>query len=73
MQFLRELDGVFAVARFADHFHIGLILEHAAETPPHQAVIIHQQYCDLLFHKTPLSPWGRSGAREFRPLAAAKK
>ncbi len=55
MKLLGQLDGFFAVASFADDFHIGFILEHAPETAPDQAVVIHEQYCDLLFHETPLS------------------
>ena len=73
MKFFRELDGLLAVACFADDFHVGLILEHAAETAPHQAVIIHQQYCDLLFHKTLFSPWERPDAPEFHLARDAKK
>ena len=58
---------------FAHHFHVGLILQHAAEAAPHQAVIIHQQHCDLLFHKTPLSPSEYPDAPEFRLPLDAKR
>ena len=73
MKFFRQLDGFLAVARFADDFHVGLIFQHAPEPAPDQAVIIHEQHCDLLFHKTPLSPWERSDAPAFRLPLDAKK
>src|ERR1051326_2043000 len=73
MQLLRELDGFFSIACFADHFHVGLILEHAPETAAHQAVVIHEQHCDLLFHKTPLSPEAQLNAPAFHLPWDAKK
>jgi hypothetical protein len=73
MQFFRQLDGILSVARFTNHFHIGFIFEHAAETAPHQTVIIHQQYCDLLYHKILLSPWERTDAPGFHLLVGVKK
>ena len=55
---LRQLDGFLAVAGLADDFHVGLVFEHAAEATANQAVIIHEQNCDLLCHKIPLSSLG---------------
>ena len=58
MKLLGELDRFLTISDFTDHFHIWFVLEHAAETAANQAVIIHQQDCDLLLHMIPLSPVG---------------
>ena len=38
-----QAHGLFAVAGFADHRNVRLVLEHAAKAAAHQAVIVHQQ------------------------------
>src|SRR5579864_4447014 len=72
MQFFRQLDRFLAVARFTDYLHVRLVFQHAAEPTPNQAVIIHEQDCDLLFHRTPLFLWVRQDAPGCRPRRAAK-
>ena len=55
MKLFREFDRLLAVARLADDFHVRLILEHSTKATANQTVVIHEQHCDLLFHRTPLS------------------
>src|SRR5215472_3151608 len=55
VELLCQPDRLFTVASFADDFHVGFIFQHAAEATPYQTVVIHEQHCDLLLHKTPLS------------------
>ena len=33
-----------AVARLAQHFDFGVVLQHAAKASPHQGVVVDQQY-----------------------------
>src|SRR5580658_4839305 len=47
---LRELDCFRAVARFAYHFNICLIFQNAAESSPHQGMIINQQDRNFIRH-----------------------
>src|SRR5450755_1094568 len=72
MQFFREFDGSLAIAGFTHYIHVLFIFENPPKSAPDQAVVIDQQDCDLLFHKTPLSPWERRGAPAFRPAGVAK-
>src|SRR3984885_8418250 len=44
-----QADGLLPVTRLTHNFHIRLIFEHAPETAPHQAVVIHQQDCGFLW------------------------
>jgi hypothetical protein len=46
MQARGGLDRFIAVAGFAQDFDIGVVLEHAAESAPHQGMVVHQQYGD---------------------------
>ena len=77
MKLFGQLDGFLAIARLADDLHVRLVFEHAAKSTANQAVIIHEQHCDLLFHKIPLStrlfPWVRSGEPGFHLPVDAKK
>ena len=73
MKLSGELDGFFAVSGFADDFHVGLVFEHAAEAAADQAVIIHQQDCDLLFHKTPLSLLGNRQVHQRSAFSGTRK
>src|SRR5579864_731402 len=49
----RELNGFFAIAGFANDANVRLILEHATESAPDQAVIVHQQHRNFFRHATP--------------------
>src|SRR5579871_564392 len=72
MQFLGELDRRFPIARFANDLHVRLIFQHAPKAASDKAVIIHEQDCDLLFHRTPPSLGGPPDGRAFRLRAGAK-
>jgi hypothetical protein len=43
LEFGGELHGLVAVFGFADHGNRRVVLQHAAEAAPHQAVVVHQQ------------------------------
>src|SRR5208282_3994479 len=70
-QLLREPDGFLSVSGLADDPHIGFIFQHAPKAAPDEAVVIDQQDCDLLFHKTRLSRAESPDAPEFRLRAGA--
>ncbi len=44
MQTRGRLHCVVAVARLAQHFDFGVVLQHAAKASPHQGVVVDQQY-----------------------------
>src|SRR5580698_10683505 len=67
LEALREIDGFIAAAGFADDVEVALIFEHAAETFPHEAVIVNEKNCDFrLRHWHPLYRVRLSGQRAFR-------
>ena len=54
LKFGGKLHGLMAVLGFADHANRRVVLQHAAEAAPHQAVVIHQEHGDAWFsHESP--------------------
>jgi len=46
---LVQCDGFFAIARLADHFHVGLLIDHRRQPVSHHRVIIGQHDTDAVF------------------------
>ena len=43
---LVELDGLLAIARLGDHFHVGLLVDHRGQAVAHHRVIIGEHDAD---------------------------